>query len=140
MAEVLEKKEGAGEKSGFHIKMPHIFVLLFGLIVVAAIMTWIVPAGQFDRAPIEGTMVEGVVAGTYHTVEQNPQGIIEVFSSIMQGLCASANICFMILISGGCFAIINGTGAIENGLGVFLSKVNMMCVKKHANNNQSINH
>ena len=124
MAEVLEKKEGAGEKSGFHIKMPHIFVLLFGLIVVAAIMTWIVPAGQFDRAPIEGTMVEGVVAGTYHTVEQNPQGIIEVFSSIMQGLCASANICFMILISGGCFAIINGTGAIENGLGVFLSKVN----------------
>ena len=75
MAEVLEKKEGAGEKSGFHIKMPHIFVLLFGLIVVAAIMTWIVPAGQFDRAPIEGTMVEGVVAGTYHTVEQNPQGI-----------------------------------------------------------------
>ena len=124
MSETSLKKEGGQEKSGFHIKMPHIFVLLFGLIVTAAIMTWIVPAGQFDRAPIEGTTVEGVVAGTYHTVEQNPQGIIEVFSSIMQGCCASANICFMILISGGCFAIINGTGAIENGLGVFLNKVN----------------
>lgn len=110
-------------KIGIHIKMPHIFVLLFGLIVVAAIMTWVIPAGQFDRAPIEGTTVQGVVAGTYHTVEQSPQGIIEVFSSIMQGCVASANICFMILISGGCFAIINATGAIENGLGVFLSKV-----------------
>ena len=50
-------------------KMPTAYAILTGLIVAVAIATWIIPAGQYDY-------VDGLpIAGSYHTVEANPQGI-----------------------------------------------------------------
>ncbi len=105
-------------------KMPHIFVILFSLIVFAAILTWVVPAGRFERQPIEGTYAQGIIPGTYHGVEQNPAGVMDVFKSIIQGMNASSSIIFMILIASGSFAVITSTGALESGLGVMLNKIN----------------
>lgn len=105
-------------------KMPHIFVILFSLIVLAAILTWVVPAGSFDRQPIEGTYAQGIIPGTYHAVEQKPAGVMAVFKSIIQGMNASSGIIFMILIASGSFAVITSTGALESGLGVMLNKIN----------------
>ena len=63
----MEKKR----KRKFHL--PHIYVLLVSFIIVCAVATWILPAGEFDREPNEsGT--ELVVPGTYHEVEQSPVG------------------------------------------------------------------
>ena len=41
-----------GEKKGFHL--PHIFIILFGIVLVCAILTWIIPAGNFDRVDVDG--------------------------------------------------------------------------------------
>ena len=50
----------------FH--MPTAYTILFLLLILVAAATWIVPAGSYDYA-------DGVpIAGTYHAVEQNPQG------------------------------------------------------------------
>ena len=54
-------------------KMPTAYAILTGLIVAVAIATWIIPAGQYDY-------VDGLpIAGSYHTVEANPQGIGAIF-------------------------------------------------------------
>lgn len=111
------------QKKKWYERMPHIFVLLFSLIVFAAVLTWLVPAGTFERQPIEGTRAEGVIPGTYHVVEQNPAGVMDVFKSIIQGMDASSSIIFMILIASGSFAVITATGALENGLGVMLNRL-----------------
>lgn len=67
-------KKASTEKKKF--ELPHIFVLLCLIIVVCAIATWILPAGEFDRTVNEaGTEV--VVPGTYHTVEASPVGPFE---------------------------------------------------------------
>jgi uncharacterized ion transporter superfamily protein YfcC len=39
------------EKAGF--RFPSAFTILFGLIVLVAVLTWIIPAGQYQRVPSE---------------------------------------------------------------------------------------
>ena len=71
------------EKKKF--KLPHIYVLLFAIIVVCTALTWILPAGQFDRVLNEQNQ-EIVVAGTFHYVEQSPVGAFELFKCIYEGI------------------------------------------------------
>ena len=55
-------------KKGF--KMPSSFSVLLIIIAIMAVLTWIIPAGQYD-ADKSGNLI----TGTYKTVAQNPQGI-----------------------------------------------------------------
>ncbi|MGI9508958.1 MAG: YfcC family protein, partial [Geminicoccaceae bacterium] len=57
-----------------NLKFPSAYTILFGLIIVVAIATWFVPAGEYDRETNEALGQEVPVPGTYHQVEQNPQG------------------------------------------------------------------
>jgi uncharacterized ion transporter superfamily protein YfcC len=93
------------------LRVPHTFALLFGLVVVAAIATHFIPAGSFDRVEQEGR--ELVVPESYHAVEADPAGLIEVFLAFPKGLLETAHIVFYIFLIGGAFGVINATGAIE---------------------------
>ena len=62
-------------------KFPTAFTILFALIVVVAALTWIIPAGQYERAMNETLGREAPVPGTYAQVEQNPQGLVAVTMS-----------------------------------------------------------
>lgn len=103
-------------------KIPNTYVILFGLILFASILTWIIPAGEFERVETAGRMI--IKPGTYHTIERNPTTPFEMFTAIAKGLQASSNIIFMILLSSGAFKLIHSTGALENSIGVMLKKVN----------------
>lgn len=57
-------------------KVPHTYVIIFSLIVIAAIATWFVPAGEFQRQEVQtesGKIVNQIVPGSYERVDQNPQ-------------------------------------------------------------------
>lgn len=112
------------QKSKWYQKMPHIFVLLFMLILFSALLTWIIPAGEYNRQPIEGSFAQAIIPDTYHSVDKNPANIMDIFTSILKGLNATSGVVFMILISGGMFYVITETGSLENGLGVMLNKIN----------------
>ncbi|MEG2787953.1 MAG: YfcC family protein [Romboutsia sp.] len=91
--------------------MPNTLTIIFLLIIVMAILTWIVPSGSFEREDVNGRMV--VVAGTYEKVSSNPQGIADVFTAPINGFIDAAEVVGFVLIVGGAFGIVNKTGAIE---------------------------
>ncbi len=79
-----------GEKKGFHL--PHIFIILFGIVLVCAILTWIIPAGNFDRVDVDGREV--VVPGTWHEVDASPVGFLTFFQSFFNGMVNAGEIVF----------------------------------------------
>ncbi len=100
----------------FSLKVPHTYTIIFMIMIIMTILTWIIPSGVFDTMENE----EGrslVVAGTYHIVESNPQGFMDLFSSPIKGIIDAAETIGFVLIVGGAFGIINKTGAIEAGIG-----------------------
>lgn len=111
---MLKKKKG--------ITLPHIYILLFSIIVVCTILTWILPAGEFDRVVNEATGRTVAVAGTFHTVEQSPVGIFQMFQAIYNGMCDAGSVTFFVFISYASINIIISSGAF-NGLVAGLLKV-----------------
>ena len=59
-------------KRRFHLQLPHVYTIAFMLIVFFAVLTWIVPSGQFDRQTIQTAAGERevAVAGTYQEVDK----------------------------------------------------------------------
>lgn len=111
------------EKKKWYRKMPHVCILLLIIIVLCALLTYIIPAGEFDRQQIEGTSRAVVVAGSYHRVEQQPVGFLDTFMSLTQGFQGTASIIAMILFSSGAFKVMTECGMIENLLGSMLGKI-----------------
>ena len=111
---MLKKKKG--------IQLPHIYVLLFAIIVVCTILTWVLPAGEFDRVVNEATGRTVAVAGTFHTVKQSPVGIFQMFQSIYNGMCDAGSVTFFVFVSFASINIIIASGAF-NGLVAGLLKV-----------------
>ena len=96
--------------------LPHIYVLLFGLIVLCTILTWVLPAGEFDR--VDGT----AVAGNFHLVEASPVGPFQMFQLIYQGFLDAGSVLFFVFISYASINIMISSGAF-NGLVAFLLRV-----------------
>ena len=65
--------------------MPHSFLIIGSILLIATIMTWLIPAGEYDRILDEATGRSIVVAGSYHAVEQNPVGLFDMFKAILGG-------------------------------------------------------
>ncbi|WP_256947210.1 MULTISPECIES: YfcC family protein [Haematobacter] len=105
-------------------KFPTAFTILFCLIVVVAILTWFVPAGEYTRQMSETLGQEVPVPGTYHAVTQNPQGWWDVllapiagFYDPESGMARAIDVALFVLIIGGFLAVITRTGAIDAGIG-----------------------
>lgn len=101
--------------------LPHIYVLLFGLIVLCTILTWILPAGEFERVVNESGRTVAV-AGTYHVVEQTPVGPFQMFQLIYQGFLNAGEVLFFVFISYASINIMISSGAF-NGLVAFLLRI-----------------
>ncbi|MEA5059859.1 MAG: hypothetical protein VB049_07460 [Candidatus Pelethousia sp.] len=95
--------------------VPHAFVLIFCLVLMASILTYIVPAGQYDMVEVAGRKV--VDPDSFHYVAQSPVGLWGVVKAFPQGLVKQAGIIFMILVIGGAIEIVNRTGALEASIG-----------------------
>jgi len=88
------------------------YVVVAVMIFLAAVATWVIPAGAYERVenPVSG--VESVVPGTFQSIDGTPVGPWEVWLLIQEGLADAGTIIFFILIVGGCFGLISQTGAI----------------------------
>jgi uncharacterized ion transporter superfamily protein YfcC len=101
-------------------KIPHTFVIVFALIVLSAILTWVVPAGEYTRV-VEGGR-EVVLNDSFHRVDAAPQ-TWQIFSALFNGFVDKADIIVFILMVGGAFWILNNSHAIDVGVMAFLRRV-----------------
>ena len=101
-------------------KIPHTFTIVFALIVLSAILTWFVPAGEYMRQTVDGCEV--VVSDSFHRVDAAPQ-TWQVFSALFNGFVDKADIIVFILMVGGAFWILNNSHAIDVGVMAFLRRV-----------------
>ncbi|MGE5631856.1 MAG: hypothetical protein ACM3TR_12265 [Caulobacteraceae bacterium] len=98
-------------------KVPHTYVVLVCIVLIAALLTYIIPAGEYNRVKEEATGRTLVDPASFHTVDPKSTKIFDIFKSIPTGMEKTANIIFFILIVGGAFQIITSTGTIEAGVG-----------------------
>lgn len=102
-------------------EVPHVYIILFVLIVIAAAATYFVPTGEYERAEVDGQEV--VVDGSYSAVEANPAGAFDIFQAVHVGMVDAAPIIFFIFIIGGAFGIFRATGALESGMNTVAHKM-----------------
>ena len=101
----------------------HPMLLMVIVVVVCAFMSFIIPAGQYERVESEETGREIVVPDSFRYVEKTPVNLLVVLESLTLGMQEAAGIIFFLLIIGGMFAIINGTGALNVGMANVLKRL-----------------
>lgn len=105
-------------------KMPDTIVLVFYMVLTAAALTWVVPSGEYVRewVEVDGRMKEAVVDDSFHYVERTPQ-FFSVFYALFKGFVDKADVIVFVLMVGGAFWILNGTGAIDRGVKAFVARL-----------------
>ena len=100
------------------ITLPHTLALLFGGIFIAAALTWIIPAGTYERRDDPATHKSVVVSGTFHSVEARPVGLWGALIAIPAGLedKTGAAIIFFIFLAGGALLVLDRTGALRTAV------------------------
>ena len=93
-------------------RLPHPVVLLGGAVAVAAGLTWVLPAGQYDRRDDPDTGRRIVVAGTYRPVERAPVGPFAAALAIPRGFIAAAEVVAVILFVGGAWVVVDRLGTL----------------------------
>src|ERR1700694_444773 len=94
-------------------RFPHPLTLLVGCVLLAAALTWVLPAGQYQRRedPASGRSV--VVAGTYAEVPRHPVGLFEAFVAIPKGIVDAASVIGLVFLIGGGFTVVERTGTFD---------------------------
>jgi uncharacterized ion transporter superfamily protein YfcC len=93
-------------KPGF----PHPLTLLVACVLLAAALTWLLPAGQYQRREDQVTGRSVVVPGTYRQVEQHPVGPFQALVAIPKGIVDAASVIGLIFLIGGAFTVVERTG------------------------------
>ncbi|RUA25666.1 MAG: YfcC family protein [Bacteroidetes bacterium] len=102
-------------------KVPHTYVIVFAILVLAAVTTWFVPGGEYNRhtVVVEGATRTVITPNSFHYVENSPQ-TWQIFSAFFEGFVDKADIIVFILMIGGAFWIMNKSRAIDIGIYAFL--------------------
>jgi uncharacterized ion transporter superfamily protein YfcC len=104
-------------------KVPHTLVLLFGMVVAALLLTYVLPAGSFERVENDAGRMQ-VVPGSFEpTPEVDRLSPLAVFTAIPEGFSEAHEIIFFVFIIGGAFAVLRATGAVDAALGRLLDRL-----------------
>ena len=115
--------KGTSAQAKKKFKMPHTYAILFAIIVVISVLTWFVPGGAYDV-----NETGDAIAGTYHAVESNPQGLWDMLMAPITGMLGSdtmsgaISISLTILLFGSFLEMIDRTGALKAGIKIITRK------------------
>lgn len=99
------------KKKGF--TMPHTFVILVVIILIATALTWVIPSGEYARIedPISGRKIVDATSFTY--VENVRVSPIQLPMLIINAFSANADLITLILLSGAAIHMLTATGALQ---------------------------
>ncbi|WP_125144556.1 YfcC family protein [Clostridium transplantifaecale] len=105
------------------MKIPHPYIIIFFIIVVSAVLTWILPSGAFKREMDEALGRALVIPGSYERIPANPVGPWRLLECIYEGFVASADISFFLLFACGYVGILMKSGTLNAVVGAILRKM-----------------
>ena len=97
-------------------KFPNALVIMLGVILLAWVLTFLIPKGTYQRIVNPETGQTMVVGGSYETAQGESLRIFDLFLSIPEGIISRANLIALILLLGGSFYVVEKTGALGQGL------------------------
>lgn len=104
-------------------KIPHAVTLLFVVICFVSILTYILPAGSYERVEVDGR--DRVVPGSYAQIDATPVGLLQMFKAIPLGFKAAIEIIFVVFAGGIMFGIMEKTKAVENSIGTLVKTLGL---------------
>jgi len=118
-----ETTNGRDDAPDLQSRFPTAYTILYLLIVFVAALTWIMPAGQYERRMNDEIGRKVAVPGTYQTVEANPQGPVDVLLAPVAGFydpdsyaANAVDVALFVLFLGGFLGVVNATGSINTGI------------------------
>jgi uncharacterized ion transporter superfamily protein YfcC len=97
-------------------------VLLLGGVAIAAALTWVIPAGFYERRTDPVTQRSVVIPGTYARSAAAPVGPGAALMAVPRGIISGADVILTILFVGGTFALLDATGALARLVGSLLRR------------------
>ena len=107
----------------FFTRIPHAITMLFGIIVLVTVLTYVLPAGTYQRVLVDGR--NSVVPNSYKTITSTPIGFLDMFKAIPLGFKAAAEIIFIVLAGGIMFGFMEKSQAIENAIGTLVKNLGL---------------
>jgi uncharacterized ion transporter superfamily protein YfcC len=95
---------------------PNALVIMIGFILFAAILTYIIPQGEYQRVINPETNQLVVVNDSYQQIDAPSVSVWDTFMSIPEGFINRADLIALILLIGGSFYVIERTGALKDGI------------------------
>ena len=100
------------EKQKKPFQMPHTFVIIISMVLLATLMTWIIPAGQYER--IENAQgIKVIDPSQFSFIERTPVNPFAVPLYIVKAICSRIALMLVILFSGGAFDMITKSGSLQ---------------------------
>ena len=96
---------------------PNTYVIIIMMMIVAVLLTWIIPSGEFERVKDEVSKQSIIIPETFKYIENNPISLFKIPVYIMKGLAKASDIVFLVIIVGGAFNIIIETGMFQSFAG-----------------------
>lgn len=123
----INKEERLSIVSRLLSRTPHAITMLFGIIVLVSVLTYILPAGTYDRVLLNGRNV--VVPNSYTIITSTPIDFLGLFKAIPLGFKSAADIIFVVFAGAIMFAFMEKSKAVENSVGTLLKRLGFE--KKH---------
>lgn len=102
---------------------PHPITLLTACMLIAAALSYVLPAGTYDRVVDEATGRSVVVPGSYHRIEAAPVGVFDTFVALPEGMIAAGEIIFLVFLVGGAFVVVEQTGAFARAVQSLIARL-----------------
>ena len=102
----------------WYARIPHPVTMLFGIIVLASLLSHILPAGEYARQMIDGR--QRVVPGTFEYINSSPISFLDMFTSMAKGFDSASDIIWIVLTSGIMFGILQQSKMVENAVGTIV--------------------
>lgn len=104
-------------------KIPHPVSMLFGIIAFATVLSYVLPAGLFDRELVDGRM--RVISGTFAYTEQQPVSFLDMFVALAKGFKTASDIIWVVFASGIMFGILQKSRMVENAVGTLVKTLGL---------------
>lgn len=122
MSKIEDEKNVSRGSILTRIRVPHVYVLLFFILIFVTICTYIVPAGVFERVQDANTGRMVVDPASFHHVDRTPVGFLQFALAIPSGMEAAVNIMMLVVLVVAALEVVSASGAFDAGIASLMQR------------------